>query len=195
MVIIDRTRCGLSCETGAVLFYPYLTNLTPLSAQWKKQGGNDYTLLWICEWSEKQKNIKNSLGAMWNASHLAEGLCALRHWKRVSMPQTTHSHRHPLTRAIHIAPRKKTTRRFTAKNQFLGTAYNYNKTLNTIYIWYKKTNFRTVLPCMMHWGIFLFILFDNQISEDWFFAEGERLLSFWRCHRPRKRAALVMWCG
>ena len=63
---------------------------------------------------------------MWNASHLAEGLCALRHWKRVSMPQTTHSHRHPLTRAIHIAPRKKTTRRFTAKNQFLGTAYNYN---------------------------------------------------------------------
>ena len=27
-----------------------------------------------------------------------------------------------------------------------------------------------------------------------FFAEGERFLSFWRCHRPRKRAALVMWC-
>ena len=23
----------------------------------------------------KNKNIKNSLGAMWNASHLAEGLC------------------------------------------------------------------------------------------------------------------------
>ena len=29
----------------------------------------------------------------------------------------------------------------------------------------------------------------------WFFAEGERFLSFCRCHRPRKRAALVMWCG
>ena len=29
----------------------------------------------------------------------------------------------------------------------------------------------------------------------WFFAEGERFLSFWRCHRPRKRAALVLWCG
>ena len=28
-----------------------------------------------------------------------------------------------------------------------------------------------------------------------FFAEGERFLSFWRWHRPRKRAALVMWCG
>ena len=26
-----------------------------------------------------------------------------------------------------------------------------------------------------------------------FFAEGERFLSFWRCHRPRKRAALVVW--
>ena len=28
----------------------------------------------------------------------------------------------------------------------------------------------------------------------WFFAEGERFLSFWRCHRPRKRAALGVWC-
>ena len=52
---------------------------------------------------------------MWNASHVAEGLCALRHWKRVSMPPTTQSFRHPLTRAIHIASRIKTARRFTAK--------------------------------------------------------------------------------
>ena len=29
----------------------------------------------------------------------------------------------------------------------------------------------------------------------WFFAEGERFLSFRRCHRPRKRAALGVWCG
>ena len=29
----------------------------------------------------------------------------------------------------------------------------------------------------------------------WFFAEGERFLSFWRCHRPRKRAALEVWGG
>ena len=63
----------------------------------------------------KNKNIKNSLGAMWNATHLAVRLCALRHWKRVSMPPTTQSLRHPLTRAIHFAPRIKTTRRFTAK--------------------------------------------------------------------------------
>ena len=53
---------------------------------------------------------------MWNASHLAVRLCALRHWKRVSMPPTTQSLRHPLTRAIHIAPRIKTARRFTANN-------------------------------------------------------------------------------
>ena len=53
---------------------------------------------------------------MWNASHLAEGLCALRHWKRVSMSPTTQPLRHPLTRAHHIAPRIKTARRFTAKN-------------------------------------------------------------------------------
>ncbi|MCI6934323.1 MAG: hypothetical protein MR758_06935 [Bacteroidales bacterium] len=33
-----------------------------------------------------------------------------------SMPPTTQSLRHPLTRAIHIAPRIKTARRFTAKH-------------------------------------------------------------------------------
>ena len=47
----------------------------------------------------------------------------------------------------------------------------------------------------LHLGLFLFAFADNLISEDWFFAEGERFLSFWRCHRPRKRAAFVMWCG
>ena len=64
----------------------------------------------------KDKNIKNSLGASWNASHLAVRLCALRHWKRVPMPLTTQSIRHPLTRVFHFAPRIKTARRFTAKN-------------------------------------------------------------------------------
>ena len=53
----------------------------------------------------KTKNIKNSLGATWNASHLAVRLCALRHWKLVSMPPTTQSLCHPLTRAFHVAPR------------------------------------------------------------------------------------------
>ena len=43
----------------------------------------------------KNKNIKNSLWATWNASHLAVRLCALRHWKRVSMPPTTQSHPPP----------------------------------------------------------------------------------------------------
>ena len=64
----------------------------------------------------KNKNTKNSLGAMWNASHLAVRLSALRHWKRVSMPLTTQFLRHPLTRAFHFAPRTQTARRFTAKN-------------------------------------------------------------------------------
>ena len=67
----------------------------------------------------KNKNIKNSLGAKWNASHLAVRLCTLRHWKRVSMPPTTQSLRHPLTRAVHFAPRIKTARRFTAKKPLM----------------------------------------------------------------------------
>ena len=63
----------------------------------------------------KNKNMKNSLGAKWNASHLAMQLCALRHWKRVSMPPTTQSLRHPLTRAHHIAPRIQTALRSRRK--------------------------------------------------------------------------------
>ena len=63
----------------------------------------------------KDKNIKKSLGAKWNASHLAVRLCALRHWKRVPMPLTTQSLRHPLTRVFHFAPRIKTARRSRRK--------------------------------------------------------------------------------
>ena len=32
------------------------------TAQWKKQGGNDYSLLRNCEWSEKQKHKKQPWG-------------------------------------------------------------------------------------------------------------------------------------
>ena len=77
-----------------------------------------------CRIVNGNKNIKNSLGAMWNASHLVEELCALRHWKRVSMPPTTQSLRHPLSRTIHFAPRIKTARRSRRKTPddkiFLG---------------------------------------------------------------------------
>ena len=52
-----------------------------------------------------------------------------------------------------------------------------------------------ICQCKKNSGIFIFTFSDNLISEDWFFAEGERFLSFWRCHRPRKRAALGVWCG
>ena len=75
-------------------------------AQWRNTGGL------------KQKHKKQPFSDA-SASHLAVRLCALRHWKRVSMPPTTQSLRHPLTRAIHFAPRIKTARRFTAKNSFV----------------------------------------------------------------------------
>ena len=93
----------------------YIPIPSDFPAQWKITG--DRLCIVAESWAEsKTKNIKNSLGATWNASHLAVWLCASRHWKRVSMPPTTQSIRHPLTRAHHIAPRIKTARRFTAKN-------------------------------------------------------------------------------
>ena len=69
--------------------------------------GNDYTLMPESWLESKTKTKKNSLGATWNASHLSERLCALCHWKRVSMPPTTQSLRHRLTRAFHIGPKDK----------------------------------------------------------------------------------------
>ena len=37
----------------------------------------------------------------------------------------------------------------------------------------------------IHYFYCFSVLSNNLISKDWFFAEGERFLSFWRCHRPR----------
>ena len=64
----------------------------------------------------KNKNIKNSLGARRGMLRIWRCDCALCVIERVFMLLTTQSLRHPLTRAIHIAPRIKTARRFTAKN-------------------------------------------------------------------------------
>ena len=114
----------------------------------------------------KNKNIKNSLGATWNASHLAVRLCALRHWKQVSMPPTTQSLRHPLTRASHVAPRIKTARRFTAKNPkwnnllvgtwYFTSAHNHSNTLNINHLLQKRII--APLPCFFS-GESVFILF------------------------------------
>ena len=71
------------------------------------------------QFSHENKNIKNILGGMWDASHLAMILCALRHWKRVSMPPITQYLHHPLPRANHIPPRTKTTRLTAKKPAYL----------------------------------------------------------------------------
>ena len=82
--------------------------------QWKITVDNDYTLLQNREWDQKQKHKKQPWS---NVECFAFGGATVRfrHWKRVSMPPTTQSLRHPLTRAFHVAPRIKTARRFTAK--------------------------------------------------------------------------------
>ena len=111
--ISKKHECTSSCDAHSLYFCPTLWLLFRF---WGKILGIEYALLPNREWNQKNKNIKNSLGATRNASHLSVRLCALRHWKRVSMPPTTQSLRHPLTRAFHVAPRIKTARRFTAKN-------------------------------------------------------------------------------
>ena len=64
----------------------------------------------------KNKNIKKQPWS--NVECFAFGGATVRFasLETVSMPPTTQSLRHPLTRAHHIAPRIKTARRFTAKN-------------------------------------------------------------------------------
>ena len=76
--------------------------------------GINYALLQNREWNKKQKHKKQPWS---NVECFAFGGATVRfrHWKRVSMPPTTQSLRHPLTRAIHIAPRIKTSRRSLRK--------------------------------------------------------------------------------
>ena len=58
----------------------------------------------------KNKNIKKQPWSKVECFACGGATVRFRHWKRVSMPPTTQSLCHPLTRAIHIAPRIKTAR-------------------------------------------------------------------------------------
>ena len=77
-------------------------------------------------------------------------------------------------------------------------------------IWFLKKRFVSISTTILHGRDVIFRvrvkwLIFNMVLQLWadvkyhvptgFFAEGERFLSFWRCHRPRKRAALGVWCG
>ena len=64
------------------------------------------------------KNKKHKKQTWGNVECFAFGGATVRFasLETVSMLPTTQSLRHPLTRAIHFAPRIKTARRFTAKN-------------------------------------------------------------------------------
>ena len=74
--------------------------------------GIDYAMLPNCEW--KQKHKKQPWG---NVECFAFGGATVRFASLETSfhAATTQSLHHPLTRAIHFAPRIKTTRRFTAK--------------------------------------------------------------------------------
>ena len=85
------------------------------SAQWKISGA---MIILCCRIVNviKNKNIKKQPWG--NVECFAFGGATVRFasLETVSMPPTTQSLRHPLTRAFHVAPRIKTARRFTAKN-------------------------------------------------------------------------------
>ncbi|MDD7653991.1 MAG: hypothetical protein SOY38_09875 [Sodaliphilus sp.] len=67
------------------------------------------------EWNKKQKHKKQPWS---NVECFAFGVGFVRFASLETSfhAPTTQSLRHPLTRAIHFAPRIKTARRFTAKN-------------------------------------------------------------------------------
>ena len=76
--------------------------------------GINYALLPNREWNQKQKHKKQPWS---NVECYAFGGATVRFASlETSFHAATQSLRHPLTRAHHIAPRIKTSRRFTAKN-------------------------------------------------------------------------------
>ena len=78
--------------------------------------GIDSALLPNCEWNQKQKHKKTALGqcGMLRIWRCDCALCVIGN--EFPCRQQHNPIRHPLTRAIHFAPRIKTARRFTAKN-------------------------------------------------------------------------------
>ena len=88
------------------------------SAQWKISGA---MIILCCRIVNviKNKNIKKQPWG--NVECFAFGGATVRFasLETVSMPPTTQSLRHPLTRAFHVAPRIKTARRFTAKKTLM----------------------------------------------------------------------------
>ena len=76
--------------------------------------GINYALLPNRQWNKKQKHKKQPWS---NVECFAFGGATVRFASlETSFHAATQSLRHPLTRAIHFAPRIKTARRFTAKN-------------------------------------------------------------------------------
>ena len=109
--------------------------------------------------------------------------------RHVSMQIVSTHLKHALAKA-----QKKSKRGFLEP---LETATSLHKIFTTFTIFFSA--FDTLHPrqiANIQYGIT--IMGEREVSRPYrivFFAEGERFLSFWRCHRPRKRAALVMWCG
>ena len=130
---------------------------------------------------------------MWNAPHLAVRLCALRHWKRVSMPPTTQSLRHPLTRAFHFTPRIKTARRFTAKNP-VGTWYFTSAhNCDTILIINHLSRTRSIasLPCK----IVREIDANSNVSTHWKHSKRTVHLVWFNLHLNLKRNHFIIEGG
>ena len=135
---------------------------------------------------------------MWNASHLAVRLCALRHWKRVSMPPTTQSLHHPLTRAIHFAPRIKTARRFTAPppDDNMVSWKEVVSNLPKRFCMVGTRHFASA-PCKIVLEGLIHPPSKKSCYHQGFFAVKRRAVFILLAMPPPSpaRAALVMWCG
>ena len=108
-LIYDAEHSVILTELQSALRLPPIPSHSLTSMLLRISGkflGIDQALLPNREWIQI-KNIKNSLGAKWNASHLAVRLCALRHWKRVSMSPTTQSHPPPSYEGYPLCPKDK----------------------------------------------------------------------------------------
>ena len=139
----------------------------------------------------KNKNIKNSLGAKWNASHLAMRLCALR-----QLETSFHAANHtipppPSNEDLPHCPKDKNHSPFHGEKPMM-IKYFLGKKPHQIsqndFAWQGRDTSRPRQMIDIQYGIT--IMGGREVSRPyrvWFFAEGERFLSFWRCHRPRWR--------
>ena len=170
---------------------------------WRKSGsediywGIDYAMLPNREWNQKQKHKKQPWSKEECFAFGGGTVCF------ASLETSSHAANHtipppPSYEGLPLCPKDKNRSPFHGEKPLIVRMISGKEvvSISQTILHGRDAILRVRVKWLIQCGIT--IMGGREVSRPyqvWFFAEGERFLSFWRCHRPRKRAALGLWCG